>query len=131
MNRVMRHHKRYKQAPTYWEQYEQDLLVLLYPWMDNEELALKLKRTSKSVRGRASKLFLKKRNPWVPVDEERLDADYEPPRVPDPTTANPGTREKVAVMKRRFALGQWLFHPDDEKVLGHREHYSQGGSHGH
>ncbi len=33
--------------------------------------------------------------------------------LPEPTTALPGTPEKVAVIERRRELGQQLFHPDD------------------
>lgn len=129
MNKVMRHHARYEQQPTYWSQFEQDLLILLYPWVDNEQLAWKLDRTTKSIRYKAAKLFIKKRNPYVPAAEERLEQDYEPSDTPRPTKAHPGTREKIDVMKQRFALGQWLFHPDDEKVLGNREPYTSGGRH--
>jgi len=33
--------------------------------------------------------------------------------APSPTTAAPGTPEKLAVMAARYAAGQALFHPDD------------------
>lgn len=33
--------------------------------------------------------------------------------LPKPTTAEPGTPEKIAAMRRRLRMGQHLFHPDD------------------
>jgi hypothetical protein len=35
--------------------------------------------------------------------------------LPEPTTAPPGTPEKVAVLEERARLRQQLFHPDDAK----------------
>lgn len=37
----------------------------------------------------------------------------EPTRLPEPTTAIPGTPEKIAVFRERAASGKVLFHPED------------------
>lgn len=40
--------------------------------------------------------------------------DYEPePKLGKPTTAQPGTAAKLAVMKARYDAGQAIFHPGD------------------
>lgn len=39
-------------------------------------------------------------------------------RTPQPTTALPGTPEKVEVLAQRFARGESLHHPDDARFDG-------------
>ena len=41
------------------------------------------------------------------------DVDYEPPNEAEPTSATPGSKEKVSVMARRVELGQPLNIPGD------------------
>ena len=36
-------------------------------------------------------------------------------KVPEPTTARPGTAEKLEVLRRRRLNGEMLFHPDDQR----------------
>lgn len=36
--------------------------------------------------------------------------------LPQPTTAEAGTKEKVAVMAERYARGEQIFHPDDPRT---------------
>jgi len=42
-------------------------------------------------------------------------------RLPVPTSALPGSPEKVAVLEERVARGEMLFHPADARVDGLRE----------
>lgn len=35
-------------------------------------------------------------------------------QMPEPTTARPGSEEKIRVLCERASLGQSLWHPDDE-----------------
>lgn len=37
----------------------------------------------------------------------------EPEQLPEPTTAFPGSPEKVAILQKRFTAGQHLWHPCD------------------
>ncbi len=39
-------------------------------------------------------------------------------RLPTPTTAMPGTEEKIKVLAERWARGEALFHPDDARLSG-------------
>ncbi len=41
------------------------------------------------------------------------------PRLGQPTTAHPGSKEKVTALIRRYEFGLALFHPEDEPVIGH------------
>jgi hypothetical protein len=43
--------------------------------------------------------------------------DYERPLPPQPTSALPGTPEKVAVLEERALLGFGLWHPDDPQLV--------------
>lgn len=38
-----------------------------------------------------------------------------PPLYPEPTRAQPGTREKVEIMRIRYAAGCAIFHPGDNR----------------
>jgi hypothetical protein len=46
-----------------------------------------------------------------------LDFEGVPTSSPEPTTALPGTPEKVAVLERRARLGQALWHPLDPCLM--------------
>jgi hypothetical protein len=39
--------------------------------------------------------------------------------MPAATRARPGSLEKIAVMRRRWELGEGLHHPDDERMALH------------
>lgn len=45
------------------------------------------------------------------MDDE--DQEEDPPGLPTPTDASPGSPEKVEVLRIRFENGQKLWHPDD------------------
>lgn len=49
----------------------------------------------------------------------------------EPTTARPGTDEKVAVIEQRYELGLPLWHPDDEKIPIRPEDKSDSGQRGY
>jgi hypothetical protein len=49
----------------------------------------------------------------------RYDYNPEPEpvlKMPQPTTHRPGTEEKIVVLANRFAAGEKLYHPEDEKI---------------
>src|SRR5262249_8786025 len=37
-------------------------------------------------------------------------------KLPTPTTASPGSHEKLAVLEKRAAAGEALFHPDEPRI---------------
>jgi hypothetical protein len=43
----------------------------------------------------------------------RNDSDFEPIGLPDRTSAEPGTREKIDVLRKRVEAGEQLHHPRD------------------
>ena len=43
---------------------------------------------------------------------------------PQPTTAPPGSLEKIRVLTVRALLNQDLFHPDDAREIHHQEHFT-------
>lgn len=47
------------------------------------------------------------------LDQDGHHNNHHAPRLPEPTTARPGSEEKIAVLARRWARGEALFHPDD------------------
>lgn len=50
--------------------------------------------------------------------------DFAPIAKPQPTTARPGSTERVRIYCERLAAGQELFHPDDESVAWERADFS-------
>lgn len=49
------------------------------------------------------------------VDLEALAGRLEREIDPEPTTAIPGSEEKIEVLRERFASGKRIFHDDDER----------------
>ncbi len=47
-------------------------------------------------------------------DDELLSVEYEPKPASEPTTARPGTKQKVEVLRARVELGETLWHPLDD-----------------
>jgi hypothetical protein len=50
---------------------------------------------------------------WIETHPEG-DAGFEPALLGRPTKAQPGTHEKLAVLRRRVLCGVELFHPEDK-----------------
>lgn len=53
---------------------------------------------------------------WTALEAQQLEAEPERPLPDRPTHHLPGTPGKIAVMRRRAAKRQQLFHPDDARL---------------
>jgi hypothetical protein len=63
----------------------------------------------------------KPRNLQHALDFWKHDLDFEPLHIPEPTTARPGSEEKIRVFQERLAKGEDLYHPDDEQLVATKE----------
>lgn len=53
------------------------------------------------------------------------DEDYQPVRIPKPTSHNPGSLGKVREMRERIKRGEFLYHADDETMTATVAHQAE------
>jgi hypothetical protein len=59
--------------------------------------------------------------PWLDVQHFGTGLNPDVISLDGPTTAEPGSDDRVTVMASRYAVGLSLFHPDDEPYQPERE----------
>jgi len=80
--------------------------------------ALKKAAELNSVKAAAKALGVPKSTLWAwrRAQAQEKQTDSVPPPIPwpkEPTTARPGSEEKIQILEERAARGEWLFHPED------------------
>ena len=110
---LFRSNKKPKNVRTYkyWKQEEDDLLVDRWGIDRLSDIASSLRRSKRAVAQRASKLGL----PQV-RKSETISVRHPKLKRCKPTTAAPGSQEKIEVLRARVAAGEELWHPKDPKI---------------